>query len=570
MPPGFDAASFVASLPAVLYVTFDVDGLDPSVVPATGTPEPGGLGLVDGARDPPRGVRAAHRRGHGRGGARPGPGSRASDFAAARLVAKMLSYQALADEARPVDRDGRTAPRCASRPLVAGVVVTLAGPAFPATSLLPSDFRPVAAEGTARAAWVNPSGIGSAPGSRSWWRWGVEQRRRGLRHGRARGRCPVAASTGRTAYAFRRELDDVEGVPDWIADRRQPGRAAERDDLRFGDRVARRRGTELRRHGQRGGSAPVGVARDDRAGGRVRVGRGRTRRFAPLAGRSGVPAAGGTAYFSWDYRPTRGGRRVAPLVRGRLDRGNKFLLTAARNDRGEWSARVGIRLRNARCLGALREDPDGERDWRARRSTSSPRPSRADHVALVRRRSVKGTAQTRFAGHSRPIAARIDRATLSLVLGDFRDSCRRDRVRLLGTQLRPRGPQPAGLRADRRRGHARRGAARRCRHVPGTGCYRTVEELLEAGVDAVVVATPASTHYEIGKKLLQAGIDVLIEKPLALSVAHGRGAGRARRSRSDAFSWWGTCWSTTRPCCSSARWFARATSVVSTTCTRRA
>ncbi|MBZ0269384.1 Gfo/Idh/MocA family oxidoreductase [bacterium] len=56
---------------------------------------------------------------------------------------------------------------------------------------------------------------------------------------------------------------------------------------------------------------------------------------------------------------------------------------------------------------------------------------------------------------------------------------------------------------------------------PGVGCYRSVDELLEAGVDAVVVATPASTHYEIGRKLLDAGIDVLIEKPLALSTAHG-------------------------------------------------
>jgi agmatinase len=31
------------SLPEKIYLTFDVDGLDPSVVPATGTPEPGGL-----------------------------------------------------------------------------------------------------------------------------------------------------------------------------------------------------------------------------------------------------------------------------------------------------------------------------------------------------------------------------------------------------------------------------------------------------------------------------------------------------------------------------------------------
>ena len=37
----------VASLSDEVYVTFDIDGLDPSLVPGTGTPEPGGLGWYD-------------------------------------------------------------------------------------------------------------------------------------------------------------------------------------------------------------------------------------------------------------------------------------------------------------------------------------------------------------------------------------------------------------------------------------------------------------------------------------------------------------------------------------------
>jgi predicted dehydrogenase len=57
---------------------------------------------------------------------------------------------------------------------------------------------------------------------------------------------------------------------------------------------------------------------------------------------------------------------------------------------------------------------------------------------------------------------------------------------------------------------------------PGIGLFRSVDGLLEAGVDAVAVATPASTHHAVGKRLLEAGIDVLIEKPLALSVQDGR------------------------------------------------
>ena len=36
-------------------------------------------------------------------------------------------------------------------------------------------------------------------------------------------------------------------------------------------------------------------------------------------------------------------------------------------------------------------------------------------------------------------------------------------------------------------------------------------------LDAVIIATPAKTHYELGKKAIDAGVGVLIEKPLATS-----------------------------------------------------
>ena len=35
--------------------------------------------------------------------------------------------------------------------------------------------------------------------------------------------------------------------------------------------------------------------------------------------------------------------------------------------------------------------------------------------------------------------------------------------------------------------------------------------------DATIIATPASTHYQIAKEYLEKGVDVLVEKPLALS-----------------------------------------------------
>jgi predicted dehydrogenase len=44
-----------------------------------------------------------------------------------------------------------------------------------------------------------------------------------------------------------------------------------------------------------------------------------------------------------------------------------------------------------------------------------------------------------------------------------------------------------------------------------------LNEVLDDGaIDAVVVATPASTHYEIAKTSLEAGKHVLVEKSLAM------------------------------------------------------
>ena len=36
-----------SNFPTKIYISFDVDGLDPSVMPATGTPVPGGLGYYE-------------------------------------------------------------------------------------------------------------------------------------------------------------------------------------------------------------------------------------------------------------------------------------------------------------------------------------------------------------------------------------------------------------------------------------------------------------------------------------------------------------------------------------------
>jgi len=62
--------------------------------------------------------------------------------------------------------------------------------------------------------------------------------------------------------------------------------------------------------------------------------------------------------------------------------------------------------------------------------------------------------------------------------------------------------------------------ARTLRRYPSievTGDYREV--LRHPGVEAVVLATPLSTHYNFAKQALEAGKHVLVEKPLAQSTA---------------------------------------------------
>ncbi len=88
-------AEIVSKLGADVYVTVDVDGLDPSIVPATGTPEPGGLDWWD-VLDLLREVFAQRRvRGMDLVELAPRAGSQVSDFAAARLTAKMITYHGM-------------------------------------------------------------------------------------------------------------------------------------------------------------------------------------------------------------------------------------------------------------------------------------------------------------------------------------------------------------------------------------------------------------------------------------------------------------------------------------------
>lgn len=57
--------------------------------------------------------------------------------------------------------------------------------------------------------------------------------------------------------------------------------------------------------------------------------------------------------------------------------------------------------------------------------------------------------------------------------------------------------------------------------APGVTVVARVEDVLDSDVEAVVIATPAETHFDLTRRALSAGKDVFVEKPLALRHAEG-------------------------------------------------
>lgn len=56
-----------------------------------------------------------------------------------------------------------------------------------------------------------------------------------------------------------------------------------------------------------------------------------------------------------------------------------------------------------------------------------------------------------------------------------------------------------------------------------TTYYGTVQGLIDAGIQAASVAVPTVGHHEVVVQLLEAGIDVLVEKPIAATLDEARG-----------------------------------------------
>jgi len=82
-------------LSANVYLTFDLDGLDPSVLPATGTPEPGGLYWYQSIKFLRKVIENRNLIGFDVVELCPDENNSSSDFLAAKLVYKILSYKFL-------------------------------------------------------------------------------------------------------------------------------------------------------------------------------------------------------------------------------------------------------------------------------------------------------------------------------------------------------------------------------------------------------------------------------------------------------------------------------------------
>jgi agmatinase len=80
------------NFPERIYITFDVDGLDPAVIRATGTPVPGGLGWHDALTLLERVVAGRRVIGADVVELAPAQGDHASDFAAAQLAYHLIGH----------------------------------------------------------------------------------------------------------------------------------------------------------------------------------------------------------------------------------------------------------------------------------------------------------------------------------------------------------------------------------------------------------------------------------------------------------------------------------------------
>ncbi|MDO8663502.1 MAG: agmatinase [Candidatus Wildermuthbacteria bacterium] len=92
LAPELPIGEIISTLKENVYLTFDLDALDPSIMPAVGTPEPGGLGWYETLNLIKEVARKRKIIGADVVELDPIPGFAAPDFLAAKLVYKIINY----------------------------------------------------------------------------------------------------------------------------------------------------------------------------------------------------------------------------------------------------------------------------------------------------------------------------------------------------------------------------------------------------------------------------------------------------------------------------------------------
>jgi len=90
--PDLPIEKIISTLKDNVYITFDLDGLDPSIMPSTGTPEPGGLLWYESLELIKKVAEKKNIIGADVVELDPIPGLTAPDFLAAKLVYKIINY----------------------------------------------------------------------------------------------------------------------------------------------------------------------------------------------------------------------------------------------------------------------------------------------------------------------------------------------------------------------------------------------------------------------------------------------------------------------------------------------
>ncbi len=70
---------------------------------------------------------------------------------------------------------------------------------------------------------------------------------------------------------------------------------------------------------------------------------------------------------------------------------------------------------------------------------------------------------------------------------------------------------------------------------PGVACYADALELMDSGIDAVIIAVPHLSHAQLGIQAFQKGLHVLVEKPMDITVSRARQLSEAAKKSGKLF-----------------------------------